>query len=78
MPQVRSCTLDTWLPEQVEFMEKTGNLRANKYFEARLEADLKPAYGSNDLDPFIRRKVGSCVVKLPLSSASDGPFCLAS
>lgn len=55
--QVRSCTLDTWLPEQVEFMARTGNARANAFFEARLDAGLKPAYGSVDLEPFIRRKV---------------------
>lgn len=55
--QVRSCTLDTWLPEQVEFMERTGNLAANAYFEARLDPELKPVYGSADLQPFIFRKV---------------------
>ena len=33
--QVRSCSLDTWLPEQVEFMGRTGNARANAYWEAR-------------------------------------------
>ena len=57
--QVRSCTLDTWLPEQVAFMAQTGNDRANQYFEAKLERELKPAYGSVDLERFIRRKVGT-------------------
>ena len=34
--KVRSCTLDTWLPEQVAFMARTGNAAANAHFEARL------------------------------------------
>ena len=40
-------------------MAQTGNDRANRYFEAKLERELKPAYGSVDLEPFIRRKVGT-------------------
>ncbi len=34
--QVRSTTLDTWLPEQVEFMDRTGNAVANAYWVRRL------------------------------------------
>ena len=34
--QVRSCTLDTWLPEQVELMERVGNATANSIYEACL------------------------------------------
>lgn len=55
--QVRSCTLDTWLPEQVAFMARTGNARANAYYEAKLESSQKPSYHSPDLEAFIRRKV---------------------
>ncbi len=55
--QVRSCTLDTWLPEQVAFMARTGNTKANAYYEAKLEPSEKPSYNSADLEAFIRRKV---------------------
>jgi hypothetical protein len=35
--QVRSCTLDTWLPSQVQFIAWVGgNRRANDYWEAAL------------------------------------------
>ena len=55
--KVRSCTLDTWLPEQVAFMARTGNARANAHYEARLPAGAKPSYYSPELEAFIRRKV---------------------
>ena len=54
--QVRSCTLDTWLPQQVTFMAATGNAAANSYWEAKLGPGQKPHYESSDLEPFIRRK----------------------
>lgn len=38
LSKVRSTTLDTWLPEQVEFVSKLGNVRANQYWEATLPA----------------------------------------
>lgn len=38
LSKVRSTTLDTWLPEQVEFVSKLGNVRANRYWEATLPA----------------------------------------
>ncbi len=48
--QVRSCTLDTWLPGQVAFMAHTGNEVANRYWEARAEggqgAGAKPAFSN--------------------------------
>ncbi|CAK9312090.1 unnamed protein product [Citrullus colocynthis] len=34
--KVRSTTLDTWLPEQVAFMQSMGNERSNCYWEAEL------------------------------------------
>lgn len=55
--KVRSCTLDTWLPEQVQFMARTGNAAANAHYEARLEPSQKPSYYSPELEAFVRRKV---------------------
>jgi Putative GTPase activating protein for Arf len=56
-PQVRSTTLDTWLPEQVEFMARTGNAVANAYWEARLaDPAAKPAHDSPALDGFATDK----------------------
>ena len=55
--QVRSVTLDTWLPGQVAFMGATGNAAANAHYEAKLDPARKPSYYSPDLDAFIRRKV---------------------
>ncbi|CAD7695412.1 unnamed protein product [Ostreobium quekettii] len=54
--QVRSCTLDTWLPEQVKFMMQTGNRVANSYWEAKLPPNLKPGPDDPNLGKFIRRK----------------------
>lgn len=39
--KVRSCNLDTWLPEQVAFVSAMGNARANAYWEANLPADFR-------------------------------------
>ena len=55
--QVRSCTLDTWLPEQVAFMERTGNEVANAFWEARLQAADRPSQDPMEVERFIRRKV---------------------
>lgn len=33
--KVRSCTLDTWLRDQVNFMSKLGNVEGNKYWEVK-------------------------------------------
>jgi len=56
--QVRSCSLDSWLAPQVEFMASCGgNLRANQYWEARLPVEKRPSVASlADLDNFLRRK----------------------
>jgi Putative GTPase activating protein for Arf len=40
--QVRSCSLDTWLPQQVAFMAGTGNAVAAAYWEARLRPGRRP------------------------------------
>eukprot|EP00884_Botryococcus_braunii_P011221 jgi/Botrbrau1/2009/Bobra.0052s0049.1 len=39
--KVRSATLDTWLPEQVDFVQQMGNRRANEYWEACLPKDFR-------------------------------------
>ncbi|KAK3224453.1 hypothetical protein Dsin_011478 [Dipteronia sinensis] len=48
--QVQSITLDTWLPEQVAFMQSMGNDKSNKYWEARLPPDCD----SRSFEKFIR------------------------
>ncbi|WOL16026.1 putative ADP-ribosylation factor GTPase-activating protein AGD5 isoform X2 [Canna indica] len=50
--QVRSATLDTWLPEQVAFMQKIGNTKANRYWEA----ELPPNFCRVGIESFIRAK----------------------
>ena len=67
--QVRSCTLDTWLPEQVVFMERTGNAVANAYREAKLDPSERPVSNPLELERFIRRKVS----RLAHSSVSSLP-----
>lgn len=56
--QVRSCSLDTWLPAQVEFMAGCGgNKRANAYWEAGLAGKPRPPVAtSSELESFARRK----------------------
>ena len=58
LSKVRSTTLDTWLPEQVEFVSKLGNVRANAYWEARLPRGFRrPAEGDmSALKDFITEK----------------------
>ncbi|KAK9134657.1 hypothetical protein Syun_013987 [Stephania yunnanensis] len=50
--RVRSATLDTWLPEQVAFIQSMGNEKANKYWEA----ELPPKYDRVGIENFIRAK----------------------
>ncbi|PIM98176.1 putative GTPase-activating protein [Handroanthus impetiginosus] len=50
--KVRSATLDTWLPEQVSFIQSMGNERANSYWEA----ELPPNYDRVGIENFIRAK----------------------
>ncbi|GMQ11671.1 hypothetical protein CsSME_00054204 [Camellia sinensis var. sinensis] len=50
--KVRSTTLDTWLPEQVAFMQSMGNEKANSYWEAEASPDLDRSGTEN----FIRAK----------------------
>ncbi|KAL6553442.1 hypothetical protein OROGR_007284 [Orobanche gracilis] len=50
--KVRSATLDTWLPEQVAFIQSMGNEKANIYWEA----DLPLNYDRVGIENFIRAK----------------------
>ncbi|XP_047336382.1 ADP-ribosylation factor GTPase-activating protein AGD5-like [Impatiens glandulifera] len=50
--KVRSATLDTWLPEQVSFIQSIGNEKANSYWEA----NIPPNYDRVGLENFIRAK----------------------
>ncbi|KAF3617311.1 putative ADP-ribosylation factor GTPase-activating protein AGD15, partial [Capsicum annuum] len=50
--KVRSTTLDTWLPEQVAFMQCVGNEKSNNYWEA----DLPASEDRSDIGKFIRTK----------------------
>ncbi|CAL0310130.1 unnamed protein product [Lupinus luteus] len=50
--KVRSATLDTWLPEQVAFIQSMGNEKANSYWEA----ELPPRYDRVGIENFIRAK----------------------
>ncbi|KAF6153346.1 hypothetical protein GIB67_003536 [Kingdonia uniflora] len=60
--KVRSATLDTWLPEQVSFMQYAfefykavvamGNLKSNRYWEAKMPAQ----YDKSGSESFIRAK----------------------
>ncbi|KAG2315835.1 hypothetical protein Bca52824_018957 [Brassica carinata] len=50
---VRSITLDTWLPDQVVFMQSTGyNAKANQCWES----ELPPHFQRSSSDAFIRAK----------------------
>ncbi|GAV59483.1 ArfGap domain-containing protein [Cephalotus follicularis] len=50
--KVRSTTLDTWLPEQITFIQSMGNDKSNSYWEA----ELPPNYGRVGMENFIRAK----------------------
>ncbi|CAL9155941.1 unnamed protein product [Musa hybrid cultivar] len=50
--KVRSATLDTWLPEQVSFIQTMGNEKSNSYWEA----ELPPNYDRVGIENFIRAK----------------------
>eukprot|EP01025_Chloroclados_australasicus_P039199 TRINITY_DN4047_c3_g1_i5.p1 TRINITY_DN4047_c3_g1~~TRINITY_DN4047_c3_g1_i5.p1 ORF type:complete len:186 (-),score=8.75 TRINITY_DN4047_c3_g1_i5:201-692(-) len=54
--QVRSITLDTWLPNQVLFLENTGNKIANDYWEATLPQGTRPNTNVAHMTDFIKQK----------------------
>ncbi|XP_027359188.1 probable ADP-ribosylation factor GTPase-activating protein AGD15 [Abrus precatorius] len=52
--KVRSTTLDTWLPDQVSFMQFMGNVKSNMHWEAELPPNFdRNGYG---IEKFIRAK----------------------
>ncbi|KAI5656977.1 hypothetical protein M9H77_25770 [Catharanthus roseus] len=50
--KVRSATLDTWLPDQVAFIQSMGNKKSNSYWEAELPSN----YNRVGIENFIRAK----------------------
>ena len=56
--KVRSTNLDTWFPEQVEFMTKMGNKKANDYWEGELPEGFKKPSESDrmGLESYIKAK----------------------
>lgn len=50
--KVRSATLDTWLPDQVAFIQSMGNVKSNSYWEAELPRN----YDRVGIENFIRAK----------------------
>ncbi|CAN1149741.1 ADP-ribosylation factor GTPase-activating protein AGD5 [Linum perenne] len=50
--QVRSATLDTWLPDQISSIQSIGNERSNSYWES----ELPPNYDRVGIENFIRAK----------------------
>ncbi|KAG0503679.1 hypothetical protein HPP92_003751 [Vanilla planifolia] len=50
--KVRSAALDTWLPEQITFIQSMGNQKANDFWEA----ELPPNYDRVGIENFIRAK----------------------
>ncbi|CAN0852796.1 ADP-ribosylation factor GTPase-activating protein AGD5 [Linum grandiflorum] len=50
--QVRSATLDTWLPDQISSIQSMGNERSNNYWES----ELPPNYDRVGIENFIRTK----------------------
>jgi stromal membrane-associated protein len=45
--KVRSVMLDTWLPEQIAFVETMGNHKANRYWEATLPPGFSKPHSDN-------------------------------
>ena len=55
---VRSCTLDSWTPEQARLMRRVGNKNGNLYWEARLPPDFSRPNSCDraSMEAFIRAK----------------------
>lgn len=54
--QVRSTTLDTWLPAQVAFVKCTGNEITKKFWEKRLPEGFRRPKDSHEISRFIQEK----------------------
>jgi stromal membrane-associated protein len=50
--KVRSATLDTWLPDQIAYIQSMGNVKSNSYWEA----ELPPNYNRVGIENLIRAK----------------------
>lgn len=59
--KVRSATLDTWLPDQVAFMQSMGNEKANAFWESEIPRGFRRPSESDraGLESFIRAKYES-------------------
>ena len=53
--KVRSCILDIWEPETVEFMRNHGNAKANEYWEATIPKNFKKPTAKTGLYVFFFR-----------------------
>ena len=55
---VRSCTLDSWTPDQARLMRRVGNKKGNAFWEARLPLNFTRPLSSDRLhmEQFIRAK----------------------
>ena len=74
--RVRSTQLDKWTEQQVDFMERMGNERANAYWEKNLPANVKPQKSDlQTVEKFIRQKYER---KMFCDKNSDGPIPLSS
>ncbi|KAL7229660.1 hypothetical protein ACSBR2_008215 [Camellia fascicularis] len=67
--KVRSATLDTWLPEQVAFIQSMGNEKSNSYWEA----ELPPNYDRVGIENFIRTNAAPAGTSRTMPSASPIP-----
>lgn len=80
--QVRSTTLDTWLPNQVAFITAMGNQKANRYWERRLPSGFKRPTAVASLSDFIRNKyVDKTYVPLDMpppdmQNYQSHPYCM--
>ena len=54
--KVRSTSMDKWSEENVAFMEKIGNSRANAYWEANVPPGAKPT-ASEEGDPAVAKYI---------------------
>ena len=70
--RVRSTQLDKWTEQQVAFIERMGNVRANAYWEANLPAGAKPKVSDlHVVERYIRDKYER---KMYADKNCDGPI----
>eukprot|EP00127_Corallochytrium_limacisporum_P004600 Clim_evm14s169 gene=Clim_evmTU14s169 len=55
--RMKSVTLDSWTPEQIESIKNGGNAKVNAIYEARLPKDFsRPTHSDQAMEHFIRQK----------------------